>query len=247
MAARRARVWRAWGGASALRTPPPRLWMRAAAASSRWCSCCCSSCVAVSSSAVWSSAVWPVTREDLVEGRVAERESPIRTPERASSATAAARDRRRRRRPTGPRDRARDERAELASEHVSRLRPLLRVEQSYMQRPGADRRLELCRRSLGDRLRDRSRRFRRRWSAWSRYWVKAGSSCPRPQRRMMSQTWLRERGSSPVVGSSRHRSGVTRCSRDVSSVMPPISVDEAAAGGDSEGLAAGWPAPSWLA
>src|SRR5699024_805477 len=49
------------------------------------------------------------------------------------------------------------------------------------------------------------------WSASSRYWVVSRMVVPASTRvRMISQTWLRLRGSIPVVGSSRNiRSGVT--------------------------------------
>ena len=49
------------------------------------------------------------------------------------------------------------------------------------------------------------------WSASSRYWVHSSTVVPWPtSARTMSQTWLRERGSRPVVGSSRNISrGVT--------------------------------------
>ena len=49
------------------------------------------------------------------------------------------------------------------------------------------------------------------WSASSRYCVHSSTVVPWPtSARMMSHTWLRERGSSPVVGSSRNiSSGVT--------------------------------------
>ena len=49
------------------------------------------------------------------------------------------------------------------------------------------------------------------WSASSRYWVHSRIVVPSATSdRMMSHTWLRERGSRPVVGSSRNIScGVT--------------------------------------
>jgi ABC-2 type transport system ATP-binding protein len=63
------------------------------------------------------------------------------------------------------------------------------------------------------------------WSASSRYWVQSKIVVPSStSARMMSQTWLRERGSSPVVGSSRNiSSGVTTMLAAMSSRrrMPP--------------------------
>ena len=49
------------------------------------------------------------------------------------------------------------------------------------------------------------------WSASSRYWVQSRIVVPCAANwRMMSHTWFRDRGSSPVVGSSRNiSSGVT--------------------------------------
>ena len=63
------------------------------------------------------------------------------------------------------------------------------------------------------------------WSASSRYCVQSRIVVPSARSaRMMSQTWLRERGSSPVVGSSRNiSSGVTTMLAAMSSRrrMPP--------------------------
>ena len=63
------------------------------------------------------------------------------------------------------------------------------------------------------------------WSASSRYCVQSRIVVPSAtSARMMSQTWLRERGSSPVVGSSRNIScGVTTMLAAMSSRrrMPP--------------------------
>jgi hypothetical protein len=63
------------------------------------------------------------------------------------------------------------------------------------------------------------------WSASSRYWVQSRIVVPSAtSARAISQTWLRERGSSPVVGSSRNISrGVTTMLAAMSSRrrMPP--------------------------
>ena len=46
------------------------------------------------------------------------------------------------------------------------------------------------------------------WSASSRYWVVSSTVVPsRTRSRIALQTWLRLRGSSPVVGSSRNSIG----------------------------------------
>lgn len=64
-----------------------------------------------------------------------------------------------------------------------------------------------------------------RWSASSRYWVVSMTVVPcATTARTMSHTWLRLRGSSPVVGSSRkRRSGVFRMDAAMSILrrMPP--------------------------
>ena len=111
-----------------------------------------SSWIVVSSSALWSSAVWPVSARNTSSrlGWPSEK-SAIRTPARASSATAsAARSRvgarRRQRRRVGLEVHG----AELVGEHALGLGALLGVEQPHVQRAGADRRLELGRRALGD-------------------------------------------------------------------------------------------------
>ena len=159
-------------------------------------------------------------------GRARSRRSA--TPDRASSATASARAvgvgaRRRQRRRVG----LEVDRAELAREQALGLRALLGVEQAHVQRAGADRRLELAGRALGDHLAVVDHRDARRRAGRPRRGTacRAGSSCPRPtSARMMSQTWLRERGSSPVVGSSRNIScGVTTMLAAMSSRrrMPP--------------------------
>ena len=96
-------------------------------------------------------------------------------------------------------------RVERAGEDRLGVGPAPGVAQAHPQAPGADRRLQLAARALGDHLpvvddRDPSAS----WSASSRYWVVSSTVVPAlTSARTMSHTWLRLRGSSPVVGSSR--------------------------------------------
>ena len=91
--------------------------------------------------------------EDLVEARLAEREVGDPTPARASSATAsAARSASAHGADSAAGSGSRWTVAELARQHALGLGALLGIEQAHVQRAGADRRLELAGRALGDHL-----------------------------------------------------------------------------------------------
>ena len=119
-----------------------------------------------------------------------------------------------------------DGHAQRGGQHALGLGPGAGIVQAHVQRPGAHRRLELGRRALGDdaavvddgdavgELVGLVEVLRRQQHGGAR----ATST------RTISHTWLRLRGSSPVVGSSRNsRSGVTTMLAAMSSRrrMPP--------------------------
>ena len=151
--------------------------------------------------------------EDLVEARLPE----VRCRRRRRRCARG----RPRRRPPGRVGAARSQRRRIGVEAdgassaraPARPRTAVRGRAADLDRAEAHRRLELRRRALAiTRPRSITAIPSAGWSASSRYSVQSRMVVPSPTRvRMMSQTWLGDRGSRPVVGSSRNiRRGVTR-------------------------------------